>query len=329
MKKNFLILFLILVILICTLSGCRTASEPLTKTDFYFDTVISVTVYDSSKEYVLNHCMELASHYESLFSPSLEGSDIWKINHSAGAPVTVDSETAFLIEKALSYAALTDGLLNPAIAPLTSLWNFSSNASDTHKVPASSDIRKLLAHTDYHNIILDGQSVCLKDPKSSIDLGCIAKGYIADKMKEYLLEEQVESALINLGGNVLAVGSKPEGTPFTVGIQKPFAESGIAVSTVSITDTSAVTSGIYERCFEQDHILYHHILDPRTGYPADNELASVTILSSFSTDGDALSTSCLLLGLEDGMAFIEAMSDIEALFITKDGDLYYTSGFPK
>ena len=329
MKKKFLIFSLIFLILIGSLTGCSRTTEPLTKTGFYFDTVISVTIYDTSKEYTLDHCMELAAHYENLFSPTLENSDIWKINHSAGAPVTVDSETAFLIEKALSYAALTDGLLNPAIAPLTSLWNFSSEAADTHQVPDSATITEKLAHTDYHNITVSGQTISLSDPEASIDLGCIAKGYIADKLKEYLVKEQVESALINLGGNVLAVGSKPTGTPFTIGIQKPFADSGTPATTISLTDSSAVTSGIYERYFEQDGTLYHHILDPKTGYPVDNTLASVTILSQSSTDGDALSTSCLLLGLDDGTALIESLPDIEALFITKDGALHYTTGFPK
>lgn len=329
MKKKFLILSLIILLLISNLSGCNKAATPLTKTGFYFDTVISVTIYDSSKEYTLDQCLKLSEHYEKLFSPTLEGSDIWNINHSGGAPVTVDEETIFLLKKALSYAELTKGQLNPAIAPLSSLWNFSSAATDTHLVPDSQEIKARLEHTDYQNILIHGQTVQLSDAESAIDLGCIAKGYIADKLKEYLLKEQVESALINLGGNVLAVGNKPDSSPFLIGIQKPFAESGTAETTVSVSDSSAVTSGIYERYFEEDGILYHHILDPKTGYPVDNNLASVTILSPSSVDGDALSTSCLLLGLEDGSALIESLPDTEALFITKDGSLYYTSGFPK
>jgi len=328
MKKKIFTLFFILL-LICNLNGCQKNTVPITKTGFYFDTVISITIYDSSKEYALEHCLDLATHYEHLFSPTLEGSDVWNINHAAGAPVLVDAETAFLIKKALYYAELTDGLLNPSIAPLSSLWNFSSSAADDHTIPDSKEISERLMHTAYQGIWVEDLTVRLPDGQSSIDLGCIAKGYIADKMKEYLLEEQVESALINLGGNVLAVGTKPDTTPFLIGIQKPFAESGIAETTVSISNSSAVTSGIYERYFEEKGVLYHHILDPQTGYPVDNELASVTILSASSTDGDALSTSCLLLGLEDGMALIESLPDIEALFITKDGSLHYTSGFPK
>ena len=329
MKKNFLTFIFIIIFLIYTLCGCGRTTRSLTKNGFYFDTIISITIYDSAKEYTLDHCMELAKHYENLFSPTLKGSDIWKINHADGAPVNVDVETIFLIEKALSYASLTDGLLNPAIAPLSSLWNFSSAATGTHNVPDETDIAKKLEHTDYKKILIDGQTIRLLDAEASIDLGCIAKGYIADKLKEYLLEEQVESALINLGGNVVAVGNKPDNSSFTIGIQKPFAKRGISETTISVSDSSAVTSGIYERYFEQNGVLYHHILDPKTGYPVVNELASVTILSTYSTDGDALSTSCLLLGSKKGMELIESLPDIEALFITKDGTLYYSSGFPK
>lgn len=328
MRKKIIILLCLLSLFTGFLTGCQKKTTPITETGFYFDTVISVTIYDSSKEYTLKKCMELAAYYENLFSPTVKGSDVWNINHSNQQEVFVSEETVFLLEKALYYSSLTDGLLNPAIAPLSSLWDFSSASSNTHTVPSKETIRERLSHIDYNGIILEGQSVRLTDENASVDLGCIAKGYIADKLKEYLLEENVESALINLGGNVLTVGSKPDGTAFVIGIQKPFASSGTAEETVSITDSSAVTSGIYERYFEEDGVLYHHILDPRTGYPVENELASVTILSSSSMDGDALSTSCLLLGLEDGMALIESIPDAEALFITKDGELHYTSGFP-
>lgn len=328
MKKKFTILLCILSVFSCFLSGCQNQTSPITKTGFYFDTVISVTIYDSSKEYTLEKCMELAEYYENLFSPTIEGSDVWNINHSDGSSVSVHEETVFLLNRALYYSSLTDGLLNPAIAPLSSLWDFSSASADSHTVPSTKDIQERLSHIDYHNIVIEEQTVMLTDQYGSIDLGCIAKGYIADQLKEYLLEEGVDSALINLGGNVLTIGSKPDGTAFTIGIQKPFAESGITQTTVSIIDSSAVTSGIYERYFEEDGVIYHHILDPATGYPVENDLASVTILSSSSTDGDALSTSCLLLGLSDGMELIESLPGIEALFITKDGDLYYTSGFP-
>ena len=148
-----------------------------------------------------------------------------------------------------------------------------------------------------------------------IDLGFIAKGYIADKMKEYLLSNGVESALINLGGNVLTIGNKPDGSPYILGIQEPFSNGQSSIPNVSIRDKSLVTSGVYERYFYEKDTLYHHILDTKTGYPIDNDLLGVTILSESSMEGDAYSTICLCLGLEDGMKLIEKTEGLEALLI--------------
>lgn len=328
MKTKIFPLLLIICLLSFLLTGCERKETPLTKTGFYFDTVISITLYDTSKAYALEHCFELASFYENLLSRTVEGSDVWNINQAEGAGVAVHEETAFLIEKACFYAALTDGLIDPSIAPLSALWNFSSEHPAPRTPPSEAEISSLLPHIDYRSIQLDGQTVTLLDPSASIDLGFIAKGYIADRLKEYLISENIEHALINLGGNVLAIGSKPDGSAYTIGIQKPFAEAGTAVTAVSVTGRSVVSSGIYERYFEKDGTLYHHILNPVTGYPVENELAAVTILSDSSLDGDALSTACLLLGTKKGMALISTMPDTEALFIDKDGNLTYTSGFP-
>lgn len=326
-KERILFMTCILLIACIFLISCKK-KEPISKTGFYFDTVISITIYDSSKEYTLENCFALAEKYENLFSTTVEGSDIWNINHANGKPITVDAETSLLLQKALSYAELTDGLFTPTIAPLSSLWNFSSATTGKRTVPSAEEISSKLAHTDYHNLQINGQTVQLSDKSGAVDLGAIAKGYIADKMKEYLLEEGVESATINLGGNVLTVGTKPDGNNYIIAVQKPFSETGTAETTVAVADCSVVTSGIYERYFEQDGKFYHHVLNPHTGYPIENTLASVTVLSRSSTEGDALSTSCLLLGLEDGKAFIESLPNTEALFITKDGTLYYTDGFP-
>ncbi len=325
MKKNYLLPAIFFLLLFLT--GCGEKNTPVSKTGFYFDTVITITVYDASKEEVLSRCFELAGDYEDLLSATKENSDIWKINHAEGKPVKVSEETAFLLQRALYYAELTDGLIDPSIAPLSSLWDFSSANSETRSVPSDSDIKERLSHVNYHNILIDGTTVTLLDPDASIDLGFIAKGYIADQIKEYLLEEKIDSAVISLGGNVLTVGNKPDHSPYRIGIQKPFATTGESISSISVSDLSVVSSGIYERCFEADGILYHHILDTHTGYPAENELAAVTILSSSSLEGDALSTTCFLLGLEDGMELISSLPDTEALFITKNGELIVTDGF--
>jgi len=324
MKKFF---FPITILFLLLLTGCTPKNDPVTKTGFYFDTIISITIYDASKEDVLVHCFELAKEYEDLLSATKEGSDVWKINHAGGEPVTVSNDTVAVLQRALYYAELTDGRIDPSVAPLSSLWDFSSENSKTHTVPSDEEIKERLSHVDYRKIAIEGTSVTLLDPEASIDLGFIAKGYIADRIKEYLVEEQVESGIINLGGNVLTIGNKPDHSPYVVGIQRPFAETGESLNSVSVSDLSVVSSGIYERYFEADGVLYHHILDTNTGYPVENELVAVTILSPSSLEGDALSTTCFLLGEEEGMQLISSLPDTEALFITKDGNLVFTDGF--
>ena len=160
-----------------------------------------------------------------------------------------------------------------------------------------------------------------------IELGAIAKGFIADKLKEYLAGSGVTSGTINLGGNVLCIGKKTDGTPFRIGIQQPFADRNEIITAIKAEDISVVSSGIYERYFKKDGKIYHHILDPSTGYPYNNGLEAITIISKKSTDGDALSTTCFALGLEKGMEFAESLSGVYAVFITEDGEMHYSEGF--
>ena len=317
------------------LTSCSHVYSPISKTGLYFDTVITITIYDKEKEACLDECMRLAQKYENIFSPTLKGSDIWNINHSNGQPVPVSDETIYLIETALSYCELTDGAIDLTINTVSELWDFhgTKTTSSTNspkdsisRVPEKASIAEALSHVDYHNLIIEGNTVTLTDPNASISLGFIAKGYIADKMKEYLVSQKVESAIINLGGNLLAVGSKPDNSPFQFGIQKPFDEQGALITKVSVSDISAVSSGVYERYFYENDVLYPHILNPKSGYPVQSELLGVTILSDSSTTGDALSTTCLVLGLEDGMLLIESLDGIEAIFITDDYSLHYTTG---
>lgn len=303
------------------LSGCSHTAAPISRTGLYFDTVITITIYDAQKESCLEDCFALAQKYENLFSPTIEGSDVWNINHSNGKPVEVSEETIFLLQTALSYCELTDGQIDLTVNGVSSLWDFQN--TDSH-IPSSEAISEEVRHVDYHNIVLKNNTVSLTDPETSISLGFIAKGYIADKMKEYLLSQNIENAIINLGGNLLAIGSKPDHTPFQFGIQKPFEEQGTPITTLSVTDKSVVSSGVYERFFYENDVLYHHILNPETGYPIQNGLLSVTIISDSSMTGDALSTTCFVLGLEKGMQLIESLEDTEAVFITDDYKVHYT-----
>lgn len=307
------------------LSGCRAAdTTPVSKTGFYFDTVIKITLYGDVPDSLFDDCFALCEKEEALISRTLEGSDVYRINHAGAAPVTVSDDTASLISSALSYSRLTNGAFDCSIAPLVSLWDIKNNKG---VIPSDQQIASALSLVDYNGIQLDGNTVTLSNAASSIDLGGIAKGYIADKLKELLLSKGVTSALINLGGNVCVIGTKPDGSPFNIGIQKPFAEEGTPITSVKIANQSLVTSGTYERYFEKDGRIYHHILDPSTGWPCDNGLNSVTILSDASVDGDALSTACFVLGLEKGLQLIESLPDVEAMFITTEDELIYSSGF--
>lgn len=317
----------IICIMFFLLAGCSRNATPISKSGIYFDTVITITLYGNKHADLLDECFTIAEKYENLFSKTIETSDVYKINHSGGESIVADSETIYLLEKAISYAEMTDGMIDPTILPLSDLWNFGEN----EQVPDSADIAFACSNVGYENVIIDKDSstVSLKNENTGIDLGFIAKGYIADKMKKYLLSEGVESALINLGGNILCVGSKPDKSAFVLGIQEPFSQNGSSIPNVSVTNKSLVTSGVYERCFYENDVLYHHILDTQTGYPVDNGLWSVTILSASSMEGDAYSTMCLCLGLDEGMELIEKTEGIEALFITEDMELYYSSGFPR
>lgn len=309
--------------------GCspKIANEPITRTGFYLDTVIQITLYDESKVSCIDECFALAEKYENMLSPTVEHSDLWNINHSGGNPVTVSDETAALLHTALSYCELTDGRIDITIESVNNLWDF--HTEEGANVPSDTDIEEALNHVDYHALQIEGNTVTLTDPEAEVTLGFIAKGYIADRMKEYLLSQDIKSAIIDLGGNLLAIGSKPDGTDFSFGVQKPFDVRGTPIAALSVSDRSLVSSGVYERCFYQNGILYHHILNTSTGYPIENGLLGVTILSDSSTVGDALSTTCFVLGAEEGMTLIESLENTEAIFIYSDYHMEYSSGLAK
>ena len=338
-NKAYKILFSILSLTVVFLLGCSLLQKrmeaqipnPISATDLKVNSVVSVTIYDSDDTAILDECMALCDKYEKIFSRTDEGSELYRLNHRLLSPVSGTDDTyelseplAELLSIGLSYSQACQGAFDITIAPLTSLWDFTAQ---TPLVPDEEDILTALASCGYENVVLKGQLITLPSPDTQFDLGGIAKGYIADRLKEYLLSRQVKSALINLGGNVLCVGEKINNTPFKIGVQKPFAQRGENLLTVSVKDKSVVSSGTYERYFEKDGVLYHHILNPQTGYPYENNLAAVTIISDHSADGDALSTACFALGLEKGLAFAESQSDVQAIFVTKDNEIYYTRDF--
>lgn len=308
----------------------QTPGEPISGTAFKLNTVVVVTIYDSTDQSLIDDALALCDKYEAIFSRTMESSELYHLNHGTlpqdSDGYIVSPEMADLVSKAVKYAELSEGRFDPAIEPLSSLWDF---ASEEKVIPAEEVLQAALPLVNYKDITVAGNHIQFAKSGMGLDLGAIAKGYIADRMKEFLISKGVKSATINLGGNLLCIGSKPDGSSFRIGIQKPFANRSETITIVNITDQSVVSSGIYERFFEKDGQFYHHILNPETGYPYDNSLIAVTIISDNSVDGDGLSTSCFALGLEKGMELINSMPDVHAVFITNDYELHYSKDFPK
>ena len=343
---TFSILAGTLILSSAVLSGCSSkvntsqtadseSQEPISTTAIKLNTAVTVTIYDSQDRNLLTECMNLCDKYEKIFSRTASDSELYKLNRRQLTPVNgtdhtyqVSDSLAELIQKGLYYSDLSDGAFDIAIEPLTSLWDFTA---EDPQVPDDSLIQAALPKCDYHNISVDRvkNEITLNTDDTAIELGAIAKGYIADRLKDYLVSRNVKSAIINLGGNVLCIGEKPDNSAFKIGIQKPFADRSETIAVMDIRDKSVVSSGIYERCFEQDGTLYHHLLNPETGYPYDNGLIAVTIISNKSVDGDALSTTCFALGLENGMKLAESLDDVQAFFVTSDYEIHYTKDFQK
>lgn len=349
----YLILCTVLVCPMLLFTGCgnitdadtsTTGNQPISISSIKLNTAVQITIYDSQDKALLDDCLALCDKYELIFSRTNDKSELYKLNHrkdvsdgdfSTDGPTTpcpvsgtadtwhISEDLAALLSEGLDITRESDGAFDIAIAPLTSLWDFTA---EDPEVPDDAAIQKALPLCSSDGVTIDGQDITLPSDDIQFDVGAIAKGYIADRLKDFLIKKGVKSAIINLGGNVLCIGSKTDGTPFKIGIQKPFADRNETEAVMDITGKSVVSSGIYERCFKQDGKLYHHILNPQTGYPYDNGLISVTIISDQSVDGDALSTTCFALGLEDGLKFAEKKG-VQAVFITEDYELHYTDGF--
>ena len=322
MKYRYGIMAMLLaVILLC--SGCSAEKEPqkVSEVGFYLDTVITLTAYTENNQ-LLKDAMEECGRYEKLLSRTIEGSDVWRINHAKGEPVEVSDDTAAILRCAARISKMSGGAFDISIAPASTLWDFTSGEA---VLPDAAKLAEAAARVDYTQVRLEGNTVTLPEGMM-IDLGGIAKGYIADRVKEYLEERGTEHAILSFGGNIVAIGKKPDGTDWKVGIQDIDKPTGAYMLVAANRGGSTVTSGIYERGFELDGVYYHHLLNPKTGWPEQNELASVTILSESSMEGDALATAAFILGTEKGLELINSLEGIEAVFIARDRGVTYSSG---
>ena len=286
--------------------------EQLTTTLFVFDTVVTLTATCSQE--TLDALADRCQYFESIFSRTIETSDIGRINAAGGEPVEVAPETVDIIEKALRYCEESDGRFDITIGAVSSLWDFKEGV-----LPEAEAIARAVQHVDYTNVQVDGTTVTLADPESKLDLGGIAKGYIADDLCRMLVESGCASGVVNLGGNVKTVGTKPDGSEWHVGIQDPNDVTGTVVAAVYSQDTSVVTSGLYERQFEKDGERYWHILDPKTGYPVQTDLVSATIISAASIDGDGYTKPLFMMGHDEALAWLNEKDGIEGLVVDANG----------
>ena len=330
--KRHLSMLLVFMLVVLGISGCAKkeeasgTSEPIARTDYLLGTVVTITIYDSVSEKILDKAFDRIKEIENKMSLNIEGSELNKINEKAGIDyVKVSDETFDVIERGSYYSKISDEKFDITVGPLVQLWDI---AGDNPRLPSEEEIKSAKSLINHENILFDksNKSIKLKEKGMKIDLGGIAKGYTADSVAKVLRDNGVEHAIINLGGNILTMGSKPTGEQWRIGIQNPDTSRGEYIGIVSVEDKTVVTSGIYERYFEQDGKRYHHILSPFTGYPIENSISGVSIITTKSIDADGLSTSLFSLGVEEGLKKAETLEDVEVIFVTKDDKVYITSG---
>ena len=333
-KKGISLLLIILLILINTVS-CRKGEERIQDNLFAMDTYITFTVSGGDQpRAALDAAIDRIKEIERRMSATLEDSDISRVNENAGRqPVKVHPDTFFVIQKALEYAELSNGAFDISMLPISRLWDIGGK---NQKVPSKEEIEEKLSMVDYKKVKLDeeNQTVFLESEGMGLDLGGIAKGYAGDEVVRVLKEYGVTNALVNLGGNIAVVNGKEDGKPWRIGIQNPRIEEDKKqrkhVAVVETSGKAVVTSGDYERymveIYEKTGERYHHIFDPKTGYPTKNGVISVTILTENGIDADALSTSLFVLGVEDGLKLADKLG-VQTMIITEDKKLYFSKGF--
>ena len=314
MKKFALILLTITLMLSLTACAEKSASVEI----FAMDTYMSMTAYGKNAGPALTDASRKINELERMLSRTIDTSDVAKLNDIHNADVS--DETAALLEAALQYDAQTNGAFDITIAPIVNAWGITS---DSPRVPEKDEISSLLTHVGSKHIHLNGNAVTLDD-NCGIDLGGIAKGYASDCVAKIFADNKVTSGCVSLGGNVYVCGTKPDGSSWSVAIQDP--QSDNYAATVALTDAFAVTSGGYQRFFTaEDGTVYQHIIDPKTGYPVQSDLLSVTIIADNGTMADAYSTALYVMGEKSAIDFWRSHADqFDVVLITTDGRLLYT-----
>ena len=327
MKKTckFISLILILIVLL-PLAGCSVGKKEYSKEAFMMGTIISLKYYGKDGEKAIEESVKRIDEIEKSMSLNIGDSEISQINKEAGIKPVIVSDSIFeVIERGIYYGELSKSRFDISIRPVDALWAIGT---ENERVPEKSEIDEALKKVDYRNIEINKEkkTIYLKEKGMAIDLGGIAKGYAADELVNILKKYKIDSAMINLGGNLYVYGSKDGKEVLNIGIQDPKKTQGEYFGVVKVKDKSVVTSGNYERYFEKDGKRYHHIMDPSTGYPSENGIISSTIISDKSIDGDALSTATYVIGVEKAMQLIESIGGVEAIIVTDDNKIYTSSG---
>ncbi|MCL2412182.1 MAG: FAD:protein FMN transferase [Treponema sp.] len=317
MKNKFVSVYSPLLIFVLFFISCT--QHEFTRFERVLGTVIVITIHERVPDSVYSDIFARIHEIENLMSVNIPTSDVSRINAAAGIePVQVHADTFKVIERALYFARLSDGAFDPTIGPLTALWDITENP----RVPSQEEIDEILPFINWRNVDLDERtnSVFLRYAGMALDLGGIAKGFAADEAARAADRAGVNSAIIDLGGDIVVLGRREDGNPWRIGVQHPDERRGTAVGFMEITEPLAtvVTSGIYERFFEADGIRYHHIFSPTTGFPARTGLLSVTIISDNSMDADALSTAIFVLGYERGSALLRFFPGVKTVFVFED-----------
>ena len=276
-------------------------------------------------EAAINKAYKRCRELENTLSNTIESSEVSQINSAGGKWVTVGKDTLKVVKAGVKYGELSDGDFDITIGSVSGLLDFQS---ENPAVPEQSKITEALKHVNYKNIQFDGNKIRIIDPEAKLDLGGIAKGYVADELTTLLEKEGVTSAVINLGGNISTIGGKPDGSPFIIGIEKPYTDRTEIIGTTTADNQTVVTSGIYERQFQKDGKIYHHVLSSKTGYPVETQLEAVSLVAKKgrSMDIDAMSTICLMKGVDGGKAFIKKQKGVEAVFSAQGKEVAKTKG---
>jgi thiamine biosynthesis lipoprotein len=321
MDKNAKVAMLLLLLI--SLISCALAPP---ESEFVLGTVCTVNLYEKGSAGLYRKVFERLRELEDIFSANRDDSELAGVNRNAGVgAVVVSNELLEVLEKALVYAGLSTGAFDPTVGPLVELWGIGG---DGPRVPLDDEIQEALALVDWRDVEIDqlNRAVFLKSAGMKLDLGAIAKGYAADEVVRLIAGAGVKRAVIDLGGNIFAYGEKKDKKPWRVGLQDPREGRGEYIGILDVKNKTVVTSGIYERYFEEGGRRYHHILSTGTGYPVENGLLSVTIVAGHSVDADALSTSVFALGYERGNALIKSLPGVEAVFVFEDLTVRLTEG---